>query len=176
MPNLDWNSIISRIKLNPFISVLDNIQSTIPNINPALNILRSAFNEPKQSQVLHIHIVGDGKAGKSVATKWLIELFEKAKCQKQTTKSYDKNYKIDKHLKYYTKVQTGRTRGVNTTTLRFQDKIYDNHNNLLPSNDYLIMIHDYGGQEEFLSNHANFLSTNNSIYIIIIIYKTLYQY
>ncbi len=51
MPNLDWNSIISRIKLNPFISVLDNIQSTIPNINPALNILRSAFNEPKQSQV-----------------------------------------------------------------------------------------------------------------------------
>ena len=30
------------------------------------------------------------------------------------------------------------------------------------------MIHDYGGKEEFLSNHANFLATDNSVYLIVV--------
>ncbi len=32
--------------------------------------------------------------------------------------------------------------------------------------DYVI--HDYGGQEEFLSNHANFMSKDHSLYVIVL--------
>jgi hypothetical protein len=129
----------------------------------------------KQGQVLHVHLVGDGKAGKSVAAQWLIELFQNAK-NDQLEGFFKKSanpYQIDKENKRSIDVERGRTRGVNTTTLRFQDQKYD-YDAIrdtyfpLPPKDYVIMIHDYGGQEEFLSNHANFLATDNSVYLIVV--------
>ena len=149
----NWNDALTRLKKNPFIAVVD-IPCSNPTIKHALNILRSAFSEPKQAQVLHVHLVGDGKAGKSVAAQWLIHLFERAKRGVQ--------YEIDTSsgpIYTHTDVQHGRTRGMQTTTLRFQDDKQKN---------YVFMIHDYGGQEEFLSNHANFLATDNSVYLIVV--------
>ncbi len=118
-----------------------------------LQLLRPLLNDSKQAQVLHIHLVGDGKAGKSVAAEWMIQLF------KSFTRPNSKSIYRSKD------VQRGRTRGVLTTSIRFQQYEQDGKTIL---NDFVVVVHDYGGQEEFLSNHANFLATDNSLYVIVV--------
>ncbi len=56
-----------------------NVPCPIPTIERALQIVRSAWGKGKEAEVLHIHLVGDAKAGKSVAAKWLIDLFAENK-------------------------------------------------------------------------------------------------
>ena len=160
-----WNTFITHLKHNMFISAIDfKCENTA--IDYALSVLRSAFCDLRQAQILHIHLVGDGKAGKSVAASWLIEWFQTSK------ESWDYNsltppYSSTSSTKRFhdIDVESGRTRGIQTTTLRLTEKPKKEGQS---PKDLIIMIHDYGGQEEFLTNHANFLATDNSIYLIVV--------
>ncbi len=62
-------------------------------------------------------------------------------------------------------VAHGRTRGVRTTTVTVAND-NDRYGDPVPSTTYII--HDYGGQEEFLSHHANFMSVANSLYVVVV--------
>jgi hypothetical protein len=143
-----------------------------PQIQHGCDVLNSAFNESHPSNVLHIHLVGDGKAGKSVASRWISELFAVA-CTDSLTEGIKMDFSVSQQRTISTDVERGRTRGVQTTTLRFHDQKYEYDEArkeyiAAPPKHYVIMIHDYGGQEEFLSNHANFLATDNSVYLIVV--------
>ena len=157
---ISWSTFINALRRN--IHVLDvQLSGYSPIIKNVQNILLSAFDSSKQAEVLHVHLVGDGKAGKSVAAKWLIDRIHS---------SIAKDSKSGEIEYYHTEVNGGRTRGVETTTLRFKATATSNEDDgkEIAEKHYVMMIHDYGGQEEFLTNHANFLSVDNSVYLIVV--------
>ena len=117
-----------------------------------LQTLRLALSGNQNFNSVHIHVIGDGKAGKSVAVKWIKDLLiSKVNENAARQSKYDQIFSVD--------VRKGRTRGVETTSIIYTD-IYYRHTNLI--------IHDYGGQEEFLANHASFLSAEHSIYVLVV--------
>ena len=165
--NMSWDEFITALKLNPFITLV-----VLPTQNLeykyTINLLHDAFSEPKPTQVLHIHLLGDSKSGKSLTAQWLIKLFQKAKCQRKS-KFGGVQYKIRQNAYKHIDIVKGRTRGIQTTTLRFRDKQYSvGVAEELPSKEYMIVIHDYGGQEELLSSHAQSLAVENSVYVIVV--------
>ena len=122
------------------------------------------------TSVLHVHVVGDAKAGKSLAVKWMIHMLEarnRKTIEMREAKAKQKNSDLPLSKKKIKKqkdsinVAHGRTRGVRTTTVTVA-----NERKGYPSTTYII--HDYGGQEEFLSHHANFMSVANSLYVVVV--------
>ncbi len=175
MKRLDWEHFLNHLKLNADIAAVD-YPNCADEVRHGLGLCRTIFGNRSQAQVLHIHLVGDGKAGKSVAAKWLIELFSSTILDMIDVTNTNKSIK-KKSTFCHTAVTSGRTKGVQTTSVSFyrsvsntskSDENGDSSNESTNGRHYNIMIHDYGGQEEFLSNHANFLSLNNSLYIIVV--------
>ncbi len=119
--------------INKYIFAVSIIEYPTDNALRELSLLSTFFQSQQPSHILHIHLVGDGKAGKSVAAKWIIDLFEKVKCKQQFIP--DSNF-------HHVDVRTGRTRGVQLTTVRFEHAATEDS----VKENFTLVIHDYGGQ------------------------------
>ena len=115
-----------------------------------LRAIRKCVNLTGLLTTINIHIVGDGKAGKSTAMGGIIQGLQNGGAS-WYYRFYSSNY-ID--------IEHGRTRGVEMSHLIKYDEQEKRHIHYV--------IHDYGGQEEFHLLHADYLSKPNSIYIVII--------
>jgi hypothetical protein len=121
---------------------------------PVYKICKSATKGILKDSTLHIHVIGDGKAGKSVMVKWLIELLQNG--------YYGTDYFFSKT--HHMDIDMGRTRGVEIISLKVE-RIGTGKEAKPEHRNYII--YDYGGQEEFLMSHANFLGIANSVYILV---------
>ncbi len=133
----------------------------------ALHMLHYALSGESSVDTVHIHVVGDGKAGKSVAVQWLLELLAEANSSAAVwdelwRQRHSENTAANNRPKQEVTidVRQGRTRGVHFSI------VSSVHPATGQPVDYVI--HDYGGQEEFLSNHANFMSKDHSLYVIVL--------
>lgn len=169
----EQNHLYSSATDSPFYRVIDCYQNALSDNSRGCN-----------SDNLHIHVIGDGKAGKSIATKWLIDCLNETdgniiyRYLQQPAKQSAENLTIQ-HLvqptewfidtssfeakSYDLHPEHSRTRGVKFTS--FLGKRRDKYH-AVNSRNYVI--YDYGGQEEFLINHAKFLSVENSIYVLVV--------
>ncbi len=55
--------------------LLLQINSTISDLSSSLACYESGLGNAVDASNVHIHVVGDGKVGKSVMVKWLLEMF-----------------------------------------------------------------------------------------------------
>ena len=118
-------------------------------------------NGPRATcNTIHVHFVGDGKAGKSMAIQWMVRLLQGENAEKKLKATID--------------LSTGRTRGIQTTTVTIKvppskhHHHHHHHHNADEDTTITYILHDYGGQEEFLSNHANFMTVSHSFYVIVV--------
>lgn len=120
-----------------------------PVVRRMSRLIEYAYSGVQERNTVNIHLIGDGKAGKSVTMKWFLDIL-KPKLGDSV------KYKLNKHATHHIDVTYGRTRGVKITS--FYQKEHNQH----------YVIHDYGGQEEFMISQANYLRKENSIYVLLI--------
>lgn len=91
----------------------------------------------------HIHVCGDGYAGKSVLSHWLVDHFSPLSLMERMSRPTTHDIPLEE-----------RTRGIQSVPVL--------------KNSCQYYCHDYGGQAEYLVNHANHLGEANSVYIIVV--------
>ncbi len=170
--NDNWNDFLLAAAQPP--NFTDGLEITSPDVLHASRVLSSAFTQFQQSDVLHIHIVGDKKSGKTITAKWLTELLPLSRQESiigETVTSY--TITIPSTANIGSSQIHSSQRGVVTTVIQYQSKRYrynkrDNTFIETIPKHYMIMIYDYGGPEEFLAFHTTFTDIHNSIYMILI--------
>lgn len=131
--------------ISVFLKYFSQLKPTIGDLSDLLSCYKCGLGDAVQTSNVHIHVVGDGKAGKTVAVKCLLKIFRQ---------QYDDGG-IDQRVYLH---PDSRTRGIKSTTVLVRKQ--NRHFNYI--------VHDYGGQEEFQINHARYLSAENSIYILVL--------
>jgi hypothetical protein len=98
--------------------------------------------------VAHVHLCGEGCAGKSMTKKALFQSFNSSPVIRVFSSKLND-----------ISLQEGRTLGMNSSPLDTGGWIRKR---------VRVLIRDYGGQEAFRVNHASYLAAPNSVYVVVV--------
>jgi hypothetical protein len=114
----------------------------------AVKAVTSAVQARSALTVAHVHLCGEGCAGKSMTKQALFQSFNSSPVIRVFSSKLDD-----------ISLQEGRTLGMNSSPLNTGGWIRKR---------VCVLIQDYGGQEAFRVNHASYLAAPNSVYVIVV--------
>ena len=129
----------------------------------ALLALYDCFNDYSSKSLyrVHLHVLGDSNAGKTVLVRWLVQTLRERGMPSRTSNGTNgasiaawQGVVAD-----VVDIKHGRTRGVETTSVRLFDG----------TRHAVLCIHDYGGQSAFLSHYPNTIASTSehSVFILV---------